>query len=575
MNSSTKIKRRFLRFGLIELLLVTGVVAAWLPTFVAMRQIPELEAEAQLYRIYTTDVERLDPNQLCLRKIQHISHGSAAWKYYLPTGANMQIRLATEQISKYTLPSRYDAVKLPEGEHRIDLREYEDADGDYVKQVYVDDEIVLTSRHPKSWVDNDGSSWSTSITTRSEAYPLTEPLVLKSARYRSQGFVGKGNRTRYMLPDEYDAKGCCLWIAPTDHVNLPAPNFVSPKMLTFNENYWGNREGIRIGDFNSPDSPGLINVLAGFKVRIANPAQSSNSISVRPIIAKTSDANSGNQKPELPEVQRSYVNRGPGLRIGLSKALDSPPSDNPSPLEQRRSLGEISQDGKTMRIFCHYEYVSSGFPSGARPVIETIFDADHPNRIGLLPHQAVGSQPIQAIQIVTTMDARFRRRDMDLIVEGGEVKTVSLRQQEKSAAKYIGQSDSEAEAGDRSKNAWQTISLQQIPIDPSAQMRKLKFSTDVKDFTTAKLPPAVDPKWLYQGVRNCQTWWLPLSDTSGPANADFKVEILPTDTLPSDQTPPSPIAIPGGPVIKSVRITIPMPATKPIWLEIAPDPQNE
>ena len=183
MNSPAKQKRRYLRFGLIELLLLIAVVAAWLPTFVAMRQIPELESKVQLYRTFTSDLERVDPGQLCARKLRSVAFGTGAWKYFLPESAQMELRLATEQISGLTLPSQYDAVKLPEGEHRIYLREYNDVNEDYVKQVYVDDEVVLTSRHPKSWLDSNGSSWSNKVGLRSEAYPLTEPLELKNARY--------------------------------------------------------------------------------------------------------------------------------------------------------------------------------------------------------------------------------------------------------------------------------------------------------------------------------------------------------------------------------------------------------
>jgi len=222
-----------------------------------------------------------------------------------------------------------------------------------------------------------------------------------------------------------------------------------------------------------------------------------------------------------------------------------------------------------MRMFCHYE---TGFPSGAKPVIETIFDANHPNRIGLLPRQAAGSTPIKAMQIVTTSDARYRRRRVDLLVDG-EIKTVPLPKQEKPVGGSTGDPESDVAVGKQSEDVWQTISLAEIPVDQSAQMRKLRFSTDVKDFFNAKLPVAVDREWNYEGVANCQTWWLPLPDPTKPADENFKVEILQTAELPSEVPPPAQVTIPGGPVIKSVRITIPMPATEPIWLEVTPDPQ--
>ena len=36
---------------------------------------PELESQVQLYRSYTSDLVRVDPNQLCLRKLKRISFG--------------------------------------------------------------------------------------------------------------------------------------------------------------------------------------------------------------------------------------------------------------------------------------------------------------------------------------------------------------------------------------------------------------------------------------------------------------------------------------------------------------------
>ena len=563
MNTSSKPKRRYLRFGLLELLLVTGAVATWLPTLMAKHRIPELESKVQLYRSFASELVRVDPNQLCLRRIQRWSSGMEAWKYYLPADADVELRFATEQISKDVPPSQYDSFALPAGEHRIYLREFRDVDEAYVKQVYVDDAIVLTSKHPKSWLESGGSSYS-NLSMQSEAYPLTEPLELRNARYTDRKQIG--SRTIYArVPDEYDTKGCSLWIAPADLVAKPAPNFISPNTPGI-WNRWGLRQGIQIGDLNSADSPGLIGVIAGFDATEGDTRSASsiaNRLSIRPLVASSSDPDAEIEKAELPELQPSYVNAGPGLRIGLSQSVDVKP-------KERFSLGLVSQDGKTMRIFCHYENESAGFANGAKPVIETIFDVDRPNQIGLLPHQAAGSKPIKAIQIVTTMDARYRRRRMELAIDGSDVETVPLPKQ--AVQELSGKSGTDFEADDQPKELWQTVSLKRVPLDRSTQMRKLKFSTDVKDFFKAKLPATFDPEWAYEGINNCQTWWLPLPDAANPASQDYKVEILQTVELPSSKTPTTMLPIPGGPVIKSVRITVPMPATKPIWLEITPDP---
>lgn len=579
MNSSKKTRRKYLRFGLLELLLVTGVVAAWLPTFVAIRRIPELESQVEVYQDFSTNLDRVDPNQLCVRRLKQYSFGTAGWKYFLPADVEMELRLATEKISKLTQPSQFESVKLPEGEHCIYLREFRDVNKDYVKQVYVDDAIVLTSRHPESWLDSSGSSYQ-NLPLRSTAYPLTEPLELRKARYRYSNNKPVGQRRIYSsIPGEYDAKGCCLWIAPADHVTDPAPKFISPQTPRFNRQLWGHRQGIRIGDLNSSGSHGLINVVAVHGATVGderNHSDVTNRLSIRPVVADSS-----NDKAELPELQQSFVNGRPGLMIGLSNSLTSPNGNDPSPLapmgrrypsvdDEQDVQDAISQDGKTMRIFVHYESDSSGFPSGARPVVKTIFDADHPNRIGLLPKRATGSAPLKAVQIVTTLDARYRRRRIDLIVDG-QVKTVPLPKLEQAVGGSSDNPNRDQAVAKQSEDVWQTISLAEIPVDQSAQMRKLRFSTDVKDFSKTMLPASVDPDWNYEGVSNCQTWWFPLPDPTKPADQNFKVEILQTAELPTEVPPPTRIAIPGGPVIKSVRITIPMSATEPIWLEITPD----
>ncbi|MDB4766234.1 hypothetical protein OAG71_00955 [bacterium] len=576
MNSPEKSKRRYLRFGLFELLLVTGVIAAWLPLFIANPQIPELKAKAKLYQSYSSDLTRVDPNQLCIRKLKRFSLDAQAWKYFLPAGAEMELRLATKQISSLGLPSHFDGCKLPEGEHRIYLREFMDSNTDYVKQVYVDDEIVLSCRHPHSWLKNRSISSSSETSIRSEAYPLDEPLELKKGRYKTEFQANKGNRNYCQLPREYDAKGVCLWIAPANDATQPTPNFVSPPTPKFHQKVWGHRQGIRIGVLNTTDSLGLINVFAGFEATMINTHQPSNSISIRPFVEKSADEIAEIENPQWldwPELQQSQMNLPAESKIGITSKPKLPDWYKSSLLQQISPHEVKSQDGKTMRIFCHYEDYFSGFPNGARPVIEAIFDADHPNRIGLLPHQAADSTPIKAIQIVTTMDARFRRRRMDLVVDGDAVETITLQKQEKSS-KLNDVPGSYEVGGYQTDDQWQTIELTQIPIDQSAQMRKLKFSTDVKNFFEIDLSPSIDPKWAYKGVRNCQTWWLPLPDEAGQADQDFKVEILQTERLPSKLPPPSMIniSISGGPVIKSVRITVPMPAEKPIWLEIAPDP---
>ena len=162
-----------------------------------------------------------------------------------------------------------------------------------------------------------------------------------------------------------------------------------------------------------------------------------------------------------------------------------------------------------------------------------------------------------ACQLVTTMDARYLRRQIEVLSDSGSTETVNF-----------GKLKSESET----KSDWKSISLARLPVSKTdgdwGELSVCELSTDVKLFDKVKYSIMTDAKWQYKGIANRQRWLLPKSDEGVKP---VQIEILGIKEFPSSVTPPVPTAIPGGPVIGNVRITIPMPATEPVWMEVVAD----
>ena len=209
--------------------------------------------------------------------------------------------------------------------------------------------------------------------------------------------------------------------------------------------------------------------------------------------------------------------------------------------------------------------------------MEILFDANHPDRIGFLPRAAPGSTPMQACEFVTRFDARFFWRKV-LLSDAQNTQTSTdsgntpldvlllsqLKPAPKAALKPLTPNATTSEL------PWLDVPFNRLPLshlpsDPSGS-RKLTLRTDVKNATKLKFPLQVTSRWQYQGIPNQQVWWLP---TGSEANSDeprIKVHLRSTDFFPTTKLP-----LPGGQAIGNVRITIPMPATQPVWLAIEAD----
>ena len=326
-----------------------------------------------MMRGMTSQLVRLDDKQLWARQIPSVSSQIDAWKYFLPKTANLELRLATEGINNISLPADFKAVKLPAGEHTVFLKSTNnDAEG-YLDQVYIDDDLVLTSKHPATWLNSSGSGWKHEVSGTSATYELQKPIALKRSRYSISHSFRKWFSER--PPDEYDAKGACLWIAPATHAPLPAPKFVSHGTPNFRQSNLGHRQGMRLMQLRSADSRGFLGVRAAYDAVLGDNhsrGSGTNWLSVRPITDETNVA-------EVPESQRGQFssNVGAGLKIAMSNSLDPPESMERYAYSPMDVSGTVSEDGQTMRVFCHYER----FNSGAQPILEVIFrcEVSRPN----------------------------------------------------------------------------------------------------------------------------------------------------------------------------------------------------
>ncbi|SMP41485.1 hypothetical protein SAMN06265222_101594 [Neorhodopirellula lusitana] len=565
-------RRNRMRFGLLELLLITTVVAAWLPMILVRRQISELESEIETMRFATTQLIVVDEAKLNVRSLPSIWSSINSWKYNAPADADLELRLATETINSVSAPSQYLAAALPEGEHSIHLKCTSDSDG-YHSLVYLDDELILEEHHPKSWIESQGSSSTGEASNRSTAYPLNKPLKLKVQRLSAKHPLKKYNSIE--LSNEYDSKGNYLWISPASMVPDPTPVF-----LVSNDKYshdgLGLRQGIKVFRSQQTGLIGLIGVLPSLDSTLGDNRHwyphCPFGVSVRPVLQSLSRLN-------IPEEGGP---RSAGIPISLRDTLDPPTKNDGIGALEKITQASIDESGSQMRIFAHYQ----PFESGAQPIVEIRFDAAHPNRIGFLPHTAPNSAPMKACQFVTRFNARFLWREIEIANDESDsaLSGDSLKEPNNATNDRVRQplaslypnvdftAPLNPTTGNIAPFEWRKILTSRLPtttrVDGDAKMTQLTLKTDVLNATTLNYPAGLDPKWKYEGIPNRQTWLLPRA--SADDEPEITAEIRGGAVFPIVQLP-----IPGGPVIQNVRITVPMPAKKPVWLEIAPEPLSD
>ncbi|WP_430450957.1 hypothetical protein [Rhodopirellula europaea] len=555
---SSRSQSKRIQFGLLELLLLMTVVAVWLPVYLANREIPVLEAEIESMRFATTQLVVADDQQLNVRSLPSIWHSIDSWKYSAPAEADLELRLATESINPTTLPSNYRAAALPTGEHSIHLKTTNDSEG-YHSIVFLDDEVILQHHHPKSWTDSSGSSSSSDASDQSSAYPLDQPLKLKLQRHSISHPLKQYNSLQ--IPEDYDSKGNCLWISPTSVVPDRAPVFHFPLNDNANEGI-GHRQGIKVVVSNQTELRDVIGISPSFGATLGDNRFTHPyfplGVSIRPIL---------DEQPQPQALDKSEA--APfAVPQSLNDTLEPIRRDGVRFKNEQVTEASINDDDTRMRVFAHYQPCASG----AKPIIEILFDASHPNRVGFLPHASPDSLPMKACQFVTRFDSQFLWREIEMVDNASpDGSNQPLRRPLASLYPKIDFAKPIAPTPDSvAPFPWRKIAKSRLPLatmhDSAAEMNRLTLTTDVPDATSLVYPWGLHRKWRYEGIPNLQTWWLPKTDPN--SDQEISVEVRGGSFFPTTQH-----LVPGGPVVQNVRITVPMPATDPVWLEISAEPK--
>ena len=549
-QSPTTQSRLRVRFGLLELLLLTGVVAAWLSMINARQKILVLESEIDSMRYATSQLLIIEQDKLNIRSLPTVWHNIDSWKYSAPPEANLELRLATDGINSVAKPAKFQAFALPDGEHSIHLKSINGKDGCRTF-VYINNELAMQQDHPPEWLTTQGSSSTSDVSLRSSAHELGKPLTLKLQKYTVAHPLNPTQSTR--IPEYYDQKGNYLWISPRGAVPEPAPDFLTSKSNTSRGGI-GHRQGTQVRFVNLPETFDLIGVQPSFSATLGDERYWKDcaiGISVRPVASEGAAA-------ELPE-NTNRVPQKVGHKIVLTDSIQPPNGQTGLHSQTKVSEKATSQDGQSMKTFAHFD----AFPSGAKPIVEVLFDSAFPNRVGFLPHAAPDSTPMYAVQFVTRFDANFLWREVELVTgETNSKKTANVPLSQLNQKLGIKESSATGSAGDR----WNRIPISKLPraalAGSGASVSRFSAITDEVDTSTINYPLGLSRDWKYEGVANRQVWWLPVS-AENKDDTNISVEIRDGKNYPATK-----LAIPGGPAIQNVRITVPMPAKEPVWLEI-------
>lgn len=574
MHSEATVKHWGFRFGLLELLLITAAIAAWIPVIVARRQIPVLETDIQLMQRATTDLIVEDETKLTVRALQSVWQDMGVWKYQIPPNANLELRMATEGINSLGLPQEFQTVALPAGQHTIQLKNIHNSEGQE-SIVSLDGVSVMWQQHPADWIASGASSSSTEVQNESGTYPLSEKLTLRETRYTWNHPLAKYQHA-YVSPD-HDHKGVLLWISPRGRNGPATPLFVATSPMGVQRST-GNRQGIRIGCSDQKGVVGLLTVQPSASSIMGDQRWGNSSrlaVSVYPIEESVT--------PTPREVKTNRNGAEPtGVPFVLTPSISPPGRGAPRLSNDEFVQQSIRGGGSKMGVFAHYQ----PFPSGAQPIVEVLFDSAHPDRVGFLPHAAPGSAPMKACQLVTQFDSRYFWRkievlglsDADAELNAVPTRFISLKDVSPRANLSTGK---RATTDAKETDHWQSVAMERLPwvgssstadISRTAEngklrMRRLSLATDVMDSTKVKFPLGLNARWEYGGIANRQVWWLPAEQASGEPIDGVKVDVRSTLFFPTTD-----ILLPGGPAVGNVRITIPMPATEPVWFAIVTDP---
>ncbi len=531
---ANKSNRRWLSFRLLDLLLLTTLVAAWLPYFLATRQFKMLEVENAALKRMAEILVVDDPAKLHVLKIRSNRYGAVAWKVWVPESANYELRFATQQISSLGFPEEFDRFPLPPGKHLISMIHKRPSRG-HQFQLFVDQQLAIVHERPPEWIEYS-SSQGTSKGGELEQFAVGEPVVLKREWFDEHvpGFPSSYDHSS----DELSNKGNCVWIAPAKMVHPPLPVFVTPGQMNPSiRREWGFREGIRIrlSDHSLPSTKaarGMIHI-------VHTGTRLSKRWSLNPLVIKPRVDGQKNDTDSTID-PGSKPDGNPGLELTTSDSM-SPPENS-----WQAAKGVFSDDGNTLRLFVHCER----FSGGAQPIIEVRFDAQYPDRVGFRVHAGADSAEMNECVLSTIRGSFAQLRQLHL---ADEVKTTS---------QLFPQWSEETESSSTEFSPWKTFPGDLFPLVDDEPFRRVRLTTDVADYSKVKYSAAVVKDWQYKGLPARQSWLF-------PAETPVTVALRARSNYRDGNGP-----IPGGPALEDFELRMPLQPDRWIWYEVVPNPPD-
>lgn len=177
------LRKRLPQFSLGTLLLVTACIAVWGSTWMNHRRIQELQRRTTDMRVLARELVIKDRNHIAIIQKHPELYDQQIWDIYLPSDS-LGLHLATRGVPP-TLRDVRKAVEgpvtttaLPAGRHVVELKS-ELKENEWLTQVFVDDEPVITVREPKEWNAGRGSSGGGLFSSQADL-PPDQPVVLFS-----------------------------------------------------------------------------------------------------------------------------------------------------------------------------------------------------------------------------------------------------------------------------------------------------------------------------------------------------------------------------------------------------------
>lgn len=526
-NDAPATKRRWLRFGLLDLLLLTTLIGAWIPYLLARRQFRPLENKIASLRQMAETIVVEDPEQIHVLRLRSHRYGATTWKVFVPQGEPYELRLANEGIVNSSFPSEFRRIPILPGQHRIGYFEFDQDDHENFR-LFLDDDLAIETRYPKTEMPNSGGS-STSSGINLQTFQRGESVKLYRMIFDADipGYRYRSAQNDGSLPSQ----GAVVWLAPVSKKPTPPTTFVpNSDQPSYNQG-WGFREGIRVNVTQSRNSslqrPGTLQI---FHAKAFQSQRTPlNQISVRVLEQGKSKHVDSTQEPS-----RAY-NSSAGLHFTIADNIQTPKN------RWERKAGSISDDGKTYTVFFHLE----SFASGAAPIIEARFQQDYPNRVGFRIHNRASAPKLDEC-ILSAKDCAFPMlRNVHFADE-----TNSLDQLSPKWSKPENKTFEDSE--------WMLFDHDRFPLIDDQSLRRAQLSTNVDYPEVTNFGQNRSP-WDYIGVPATQAWLFPDSK-------ETQVALRAREVYRANST-----NIPGGPAFSDFEIRTPMDSKQWIYFEVVPE----